>query len=130
MGCELWLEIQELNDKHMQDFRNLKVWEKAHELVLDIYLLTMKFPKEEKFGLISQLRRAAASIPTNIAEGTGHRSEKEFGRYLQMSIASSCEVEYLMVLSKDLGYYETSDEFTNRIVSIRRMLVSLRAKLK
>ena len=80
----------------MRDFRKLKVWENAHQNTLDIYKLTQKFPSEEKFGLISQIRRAAVSVPTNIVEGSSRRTEKDFAHFLQISIGSSSEVEYLI----------------------------------
>ena len=78
----------------MRDFRKYSVWQESHLLTLDIYQKTKVFPKDEVYGLTSQLRRAVSSIPTNIAEGCGSESDKEFGRYLNMSIASCSEVEY------------------------------------
>jgi len=88
----------------MKDFRDLKVWEKAHALVLECYEATKPFPREEIFGLVSQIRRAAASIPANIAEGCGRRGNAELHRFLQMAMGSANEVEYHLLLSKDLGY--------------------------
>ena len=87
----------------MQDFRNLEVWSRAHKLTLRIYALTERFPRSEMFGLSSQLRRAAASVPTNLAEGCG-RTQAEFGRFVQISFGSACEVEYQLLLARDLGY--------------------------
>jgi four helix bundle protein len=77
----------------MQDFRKLKMWEKAHQLTLAVYKVTVKFPKEETYGLISQIRRAAASIPTNMAEGCGRDTEPEFNRFMQIAMGSACETD-------------------------------------
>ncbi|MFZ6011639.1 MAG: four helix bundle protein, partial [Bacteroidota bacterium] len=88
----------------MKNFRELIVWQKAHQLVLLIYKLTKVFPAEEKFNLISQIRRAATSIPTNIAEGCGKFTHKDFARYLQNAQGSSQELEYLSFLSFELDY--------------------------
>jgi four helix bundle protein len=77
----------------MKDFRTLAVWEKAHHFTLAIYRLSKTFPKEELFGLTSQIRRAAASIPTNIAEGCGRSTDPDFARFLQIAFGSACEVE-------------------------------------
>ena len=86
----------------MQDFRNLDVWTKAHNITLEVYRLTEGFPKSEVFGLRSQIRRAASSIATNLAEGGG-RTQPEFGRFLQIAFGSACEVEYELLLAHDLG---------------------------
>jgi four helix bundle protein len=96
----------------MKDFRDLKVWEKSHRLTLTIYEVTKDFPKDERFGLTSQLRRAAAAIPANIAEGCGRRGNGELHRFLQIAAGSASEVEYHCLLAKDLGFltdkqYET-----------------------
>ena len=85
----------------MQDFRKLNVWEKAHEFVLDVYKASDLFPPQEKFGVTSQLRRSAASIPTNIAEGCGRGSNADLARFLQISMGSASEVEYLLILARD-----------------------------
>lgn len=88
----------------MRDFRKNKVWEQSHKLTLEIYLVTKNFPSEEKFGLISQMRRARASIPTNIAEGCGKSSKKDFARYLGIAFGSASELEYQILLSRDLNF--------------------------
>ena len=93
----------------MKDFRDLKVWEKAHALVLACYGATKPFPREEIFGLVSQIRRAASSIPANIAEGCGRRGNAELHRFLQMAMGSANELEYHLLLSKDLGYLKVED---------------------
>src|SRR5690606_7599688 len=97
----------------MQDFRNLKVWEKSHDLVLEIYKI--KFPQEELYGLSSQIRRAATSIPTNIAEGCGRGSDVDFKRFLQIAFGSASEVEYLLILCHDLEYIDQEAYFTLRV---------------
>jgi len=88
----------------MRDFRQIKVWEKAHKLTLEIYKTTAHFPKEELYGLTSQLRRSCASIPANIAEGFGRGGNVELARFLQIGMGSAYEVEYHALLSKDLGF--------------------------
>ena len=88
----------------MRDFRDLSVWAKSHRLVLDVYRATASFPPDERFGLTSQLRRAAASIPTNIAEGCGREGDREFARFLTIAAGSASETEYLILLATDLGY--------------------------
>ncbi|MAQ74725.1 MAG: diversity-generating retroelement protein bAvd family protein [Aquimarina sp.] len=111
----------------MRDFKELKVWEKAHELTLNVYRVTENFPIEEKFGIVSQLRRAVSSVPTNIAEGSGHNSNKEFGRFLKIASASISEVEYLVLLSKDLNLIDKEiwQSITDEVVIIRKMLFKL-----
>ena len=88
----------------MRDFRKLQIWERAHNLVLKIYETTKLLPKEELYGLTSQIRRAAVSIPTNIAEGAGKDSNKDFVRYLNIALGSLSEVQYLLFLIKELNY--------------------------
>ncbi len=107
----------------MQDFRKLKVWQKAHELALAIYRATAKFPKEELYGLTSQIRRASVSIPTNIAEGCGRSTDSEFARFLQIAMGSAFETEYELLLSLDLGFlakeeYSKLDDATQETKSM------------
>ncbi|WP_298310922.1 four helix bundle protein [uncultured Aquimarina sp.] len=111
----------------MRDFKELKVWAKSHKLYLLIYGITNEFPNEEKFGVISQIRRASSSVPTNIAEGCGHDSNKEFARYLRIASASISEVEYLVILSADLNYVQEEQkiELMNQVISIKKMLYHL-----
>jgi len=111
----------------MQDFRKLNVWEKAHKLTLEIYLPSKKFPKDELFALTNQLRRASSSISANIAEGCGRSSQKEFHFFLSVAIGSASEVEYFLLLAKDLNYlleidYKKLDEQVNQI---KRKLIAL-----
>lgn len=116
----------------MRGFRRLQVWEKSHELTLRIYNITSGFPREEIYGLTSQLRRACASIPTNIAEGCGRDSSAEFKRFLHIAMGSASETEYLILLTHELKYPNLNEytELTNTIVSVKKMLTSLLKKLK
>jgi four helix bundle protein len=111
----------------VKDFRGLAVWKNAHLLVLDIYRVTEGFPKQELFGLTSQIRRAAASIPTNIAEGCGRDGDAELGRFLNIAKGSTSEVEYLIQLARDLNYIEPAIEgrLTVQAVEVRKMLYGL-----
>ena len=115
----------------MKNFRDLIVWSKSHELTLTVYKLTEHFPKEEMFGLKSQIRRASASIPANIAEGCGRSSNGDFSRFLYNGMGSACELEYHLLLSKDLGYIPANDHkrVDASVVEIKRMLSSLIAKV-
>ena len=85
-------------------YKNLKVWQKADELAIEIYHITSTFPKDELYGMISQLRRAAISIPTNIVEGYARKGDKELARFINIAIGSLAEVEYLIEFSKKLEY--------------------------
>jgi four helix bundle protein len=96
----------------MLDFRNLMVWQKAHDWVLNVYKLTKRFPDDERFGLTSQLRRAAASISANLAEGCGRSGSVEFGRFVQIAMGSATEAEYHIVLATDLGFMERVESET------------------
>jgi four helix bundle protein len=115
----------------MQSFRNLKVWEKAHLMTLYIYRSTRTFPKEEMYGLTSQMRRSAASIGANIAEGCCRKGDKDFGRFLQIATGSASELEYHVLLAHDLGLLNTPDyqRLSQEVVEVKRMLSSLVKKL-
>lgn len=116
----------------MQDFRNLQVWQKAHELTLAVYRMTQRFPRDEAYGLTSQMRRSAASVPANIAEGTCRGGDTDFGRFVQIAFGSASELDYFVLLSRDLGYL-TEDEHTffhDSIQELRRMLNALLQKLR
>lgn len=115
----------------MQDFRNLRVWQESHRFTLSVYRATKHFPAEERFGLTSQLRRSASSIPANLAEGTGRGSDADFARFVQIAIGSANEAEYQLLLAHDLGYLAT-DEYearTGDIQRIKHMLIALLKKL-
>ena len=116
----------------MKDFRNINVWHKAHELALSIYSDTKSFPLSERNGITSQLRRACFSIPTNIAEGCGRNGAGEFAHFLEIAMGSAKETEYLLLLSRDLGYLDGACYISNstKIVEIERMMYSLIVKIK
>ena len=115
----------------MEDFKNLKVWVKAHQLTLAIYESTRKFPRDEIYGLTSQIRRASASIGANIAEGCGRRSDPEMRRFVQIARGSANELEYHLLLARDLQFL-TVDEFKDleaKALEIQRMLAALSQRL-
>lgn len=116
----------------MHHFKDLKVWQRSHALVLEIYRLTKSFPKDERFGIVSQLRRAAASVPTNIAEGVKRRGKQDYARFLNIAEGSLVETEYLILLSRDLGYLPSEDSMMPlaEAAEIARMLSALRAKVE
>lgn len=116
----------------MRDYKKYTVWQDGHQLTMMIYKLTKQFPKEELFGITSQLRRATTSIPTNIAEGCGRESDADFRRFLVMAHGSATEVEYLIFLSFELEYVSNLafDEFTEKIIVLRKQLRKLIEKLK
>lgn len=116
----------------MQNFRELMVWRKGHELVLDVYRASSAFPKNELYGLTSQLRRAASSVPANIAEGCGRGSSTDFARFLQIAMGSACELEYHLLLAFDLGLLQQQEHLrlTDRVGEVKRMLTALIAKVR
>jgi four helix bundle protein len=116
----------------MKNFRDLKVWEKAHHTTLTTYKTTAHYPKDELYGLTSQTRRASVSVPANIAEGCGRGSDADFARFLQNSMGSASELEYLFLLAHDLGYLTESDYkgLNSQVVEVKRMLASFIQTLK
>ena len=90
----------------MQDFRNLKVWQKAHSLTLDVYRKTKTFPTDERYGLTAQLRRSCASVPANLAEGCARGGDLEFARFVNIALASASETDYRLLLARDLSYFD------------------------
>ena len=108
------------------------VWEKSHRLTLEVYKETGGFPKNELYGLTSQIRRASASIPANIAEGCGRFGDGEFGRFLQIASGSASEVDYHLLLARDLEYCSGSvyERLRTQVAEIKRMLASLIRKIK
>ena len=116
----------------MRDFHQLSVWQKSHQFTLDVYTLTRAYPKDELFGLTSQIRRSSSSIATNIAEGCGRGSDADFGRFLQMAMGSASESEYQILLSFDLNYIDENQykQMTAKVTEIKRMLSSLISKTK
>ena len=108
----------------MRNFKELKVWQKSHDLTLEVYRITKNFPDSEKFGLTSQICRAAASVPTNIAEGCGRDGDRDFARFMIIAAGSASEVEYQLLLAKDLKYVneETYSSLDTQVNEIKRML--------
>ena len=109
-----------------------KVWQKAHQLTLAVYRATAAFPKMESFGLVQQMRRAAASVPTNIAEGTGRGSDADFARFLWMANGSVKELDYQLLLSFDLGYVPDAEyqQLLTHVTEVKRMLAALIGSIK
>lgn len=116
----------------MKDFRNLKVWEKSHILTLSIYNATRKFPKDELYGLTSQIRRAGVSIPANIAEGCCRSGDSELKRFFQISLGSASELGYHLLLAYDLKFLNSADyeKLTKDVIEVKRMLTTFINKLK
>jgi four helix bundle protein len=116
----------------MKDFRKLEVWEKAHLLTVETYKITRNFPKDEQYGLVSQIRRSCASIPANIAEGCGRGGETEFGRFLQIAMGSASELEYHFLLARDLDIIDDKnyENLNLKVTDVKRMLTGLMKKLK
>lgn len=115
----------------MRDFRKYEVWQISHSLVLEIYSQTINFPKTEQYGIVSQLNRASVSIPTNISEGCGRNSDKEFNQFLNIALGSALETEYLLILSKDLNYLnqEKFQDLELKINNIKSKIYKLKQKL-
>lgn len=116
----------------MQDFREIKVWQKSHQLTLQIYKITKEFPKSELYGLVSQMRRAATSVPTNIAEGCVQRTDAQYARYLRISLGSANELDYQLFLVQDL-HYITHEQYVSlhaEVDQIKKMPTSFIKQLK
>ena len=116
----------------MKDFKELKVWQKAHNLTLSAYKMTQKFPKEELYGLTSQIRRSSCSISANIAEGCGRKGDADFARFLQIAMGSANELEYHLLLAHDLKLLDRQifNLLTSDTSEVKRMLASFIKKLK
>lgn len=116
----------------MRDFHKLLIWQRSHQLTLEVYKATERFPKEELFGLTSQIRRACSSVPTNIAEGCGRASNKDFAHFLQIAIGSASEVEYELLLARDLNYIDEKCcyDLTDKVVAVRKMIIKYQSELK
>ena len=115
----------------MRDYKKYEVWKKAHELTLDVYKASKTFPKEETYGITSQLRRACVSVPTNIVEGTGRFSDPQFANFLNIASGSASETDYLLFLSKDLSFLLEDEylELEEKITRVRKMIHALHKKL-
>ena len=115
----------------MRNFLTLEIWKRSHLFTLKIYNITKSFPREELFGLSSQMRRSSSSIPTNIAEGAGRNTNPQFAQFLQFSSGSCSEIQYQLILSKDLTYIseEVFKELHSEIIEIRKMIFHYAGKL-
>ncbi len=127
-------KLQALSENRgcMRDFRELVVWQKSHVLTLEIYKVSQNFPRDELYGLTSQIRRSASSIPTNIAEGCGRSSDNESHRFLIIALGSISELEYQLILAHDLGYlspeqYKSLQDKTNEV---KKITITFIRKLK
>ena len=116
----------------MQNFKELKVWEKAHQFTLSVYKISMSFPKEETYGLTNQLRRASSSIAANIAEGCGKNSQLDLAKFLNIALGSANEAEYFLILAKDLEYLqpENYQTLSLEINQVKAMLINLITKVR
>ena len=116
----------------MKNFRDLRVWQKAHALTLRVYQVTQSFPKEELYSLTNQLRRSAMPVPSNIAEGCGREGDAELARLLQIAIGSASEAEYQILLSRELDYRSLNEaqELTKTVQEVKRMISGLLRRLR
>jgi four helix bundle protein len=116
----------------MKDFHELQVWQKAHELTLVVYRITGSFPREERYGLTSQLRRSCSSIPANIAEGCGRNGDAELARFCSIAMGSASELEYHLLLARDLKLIDSNDhtDLSQRTTELKRMLAGFLKTLK
>lgn len=116
----------------MKDFRDLRVWREAHLLTLESYRVTANFPKQEIYGLTGQIRRCAASVAANIAEGCGKRGNAEFQRFLNIATGSASELEYHFLLARDLGYIDelAHKNLNSAAVDLKKMLAALVRKVE
>jgi four helix bundle protein len=115
----------------MGDYKSLRVWQGAHQVTLAVYAATRSFPPAELYGLSSQIRRAAASIPANIVEGCGRNSDAELRRFCSISLGSANELEYHLLLARDLGIMETAEHerLSEQVLAVKRMLAKFASTL-
>jgi four helix bundle protein len=116
----------------MKDFKELEIWQKGYEMTIEVFNLTKTLPSEEKYGLISQMRRSSQSIPTNIAEGCGRNSQKELLRFSSIAMGSASELEYQLILSKDIGFITPQDYtgINEKLLTLKKMLNAFMKYLK
>lgn len=121
-----------LNKTIVKDFKSLKIWQKGIKLVVDIYKLTKVFPQEELYGLTSQMRRSAISIPSNIAEGSGRNSDKDFNRFLDISLGSSFELETQIIIARELEFLSSEDflKLSDKVQEEQKMITGLQKSLR
>jgi len=122
------MELKKIN---MHNFRELKVWQKSIDLAVDVYKATSCLPSDEKYGLTSQMKRGSVSIPSNIAEGSGRNSDKEFKNFLSISLGSGFELETQMIIANRLQLFNDSltDDLTHKVSEIQKMIFSLQKTL-
>ena len=115
-----------------KDFRQLKVWQKSHQLTLNLYQITASFPRAETYGLTAQIRRAAVSIPSNLAEGCGRSGDAELARFCNIARGSASELEYQLLLARDLKLIQSDDYelLLQQTIAIKRMLTVFVRKLR
>lgn len=115
----------------MHNFKELRIWQDSIDLVEDIYRKTKELPKNEEFGLISQMRRCAVSVPSNIAEGSGRESDKDFRRFLGISLSSSFELETQLIIANRIGYFENEvlDHILEKLSKLQKMIFVFRKKI-
>jgi four helix bundle protein len=120
------------SESQVGNFRKLNVWCEAHALAIDVYRATRAFPSEERYGLTAQMRRSAASIPANIAEGCGRLADKELSRFVRISLGSATELQYHLLLARDIGLLDTAtfDGLTRQAIRVQGMLATLERTLK
>jgi len=116
----------------MRDFRSLVAWQRSHAFALSMYRVTAPFPREERYGLTSQMRASAASVPTNIAEGCGSSGGLDLARFLQMAMRSATELEYQLILASDLEYItkEAHESLEREVIEVKRILNALIRKVR
>jgi four helix bundle protein len=131
LAISYWLLLKQAKQL-MQNFRDLKVWQKAHAMVLAIYQQSGTFPRNERFGLINQIRRAAVSVAANIAEGATRSSDADFARFLHIAMGSASEVDYYLLLARDLKYLdaESHAELDAGAQEVKRMLNALITRVR
>ena len=115
-----------------RDFRSLIAWQKSHELVLDVYRATSGFPLTEQYGLTSQIRRSAASTPSNIAEGSGRGGAVELARFFQIALGSASELEYQLLLASELKYlsHEDHERLSSKVIEVKKMLTAFIRRIR
>ncbi len=116
----------------MKVFKNLKIWRQGISIVLDVYNASKKFPPEELYGLTSQIRRSAVSIPSNIAEGSGKNSDKDFSRFLDIALGSSFELETQIIIAQKLNFLKDQDftDLTDKVIEEQKMISGLQKRIK
>ena len=128
----VFLSLPTMGERRVGDFKKLEVWQVAHKIVCEIYRETAGFPRAEAYGLTAQLRRSAASVPANLAEGCGRRGDTEFSRFVRISLGSATELEYHLILSRDVGLMPPSsfESLSANVLRMQGMLAGLHRALK